>query len=76
MFTPYASSPIGDYGYGWFITNKHRHRIVRQGGGGDGFVTVIERYPNDRVTLILLSNRETANNGTITDTIAEMVFGE
>jgi CubicO group peptidase (beta-lactamase class C family) len=76
MFTPYASSPIGDYGYGWFITDKHRRRVVRHGGGGDGFVTVMERYPNDRVTLILLSNRETANIGSITDTIAEMVFGE
>ncbi len=76
IFTPYAGSPIGDYGYGWFITNKHHRRVVRHGGGGDGFITVIERYPDDRVTLILLSNRETADIGTITDTIAEMIFRE
>jgi len=76
MFTPYVGSPIGDYGYGWFITYKHHRRVVRHGGGGDGFVTVIERYPNDRLTLILLSNRETADIGTTTDTIAEMVFGK
>ena len=76
MFTPYASSPIGDFGYGWIVSEKHLRPVIRHGGGGDGFVALIERYPNDRVTLIALSNRETTDIGMITDAIAEMVFGE
>ena len=76
MFTPYAGSPIGDFGYGWIISNKHRRQVIRHGGGGDGFIALIERYPKDRVTLIVLSNCETTDIATIADTIANMVFRE
>jgi len=74
MFSPYVNSPIGDYGYGWFITEKHNRRVIRHGGGGDGFITLIERYPDHRATFIVLSNRETTDIVLITDTIAKMVF--
>ena len=74
MFTPYASTPIGGYGYGWFITRQHQREVVRHGGGGDGFVAVIERYPDDQAALILLSNREITDIGAIADTIGGMLF--
>jgi CubicO group peptidase (beta-lactamase class C family) len=74
MFTSFADSPLGGYGYGWFITRQHNRPVVRHGGGGDGFITLIERYPDDRVTIIVLCNRENADLGTIVTRIGQEVF--
>lgn len=74
MFTPFAATPIGGYGYGWIVTHKHTRPVIRHGGGGDGFITLIERYPDDQVTIIALSNRETADLGTIVTRIGQEVF--
>jgi CubicO group peptidase (beta-lactamase class C family) len=76
MFTPFASNPLGGYGYGWFISERHNRLVVRHGGGGDGYVGIIERYPEDGVTIILLSNRETTDIGTIATEVGTKVFGE
>jgi CubicO group peptidase (beta-lactamase class C family) len=42
----------------------------------EGFATEIRRYTDDRVTIIILSNRDTTNVGTISDQIAQAVFRE
>ena len=42
----------------------------------EGFATEIRRYPNDKVTIIILSNRDTTNVRTISDQIAQAIFGE
>ena len=41
----------------------------------EGFATEIRRYPNDKVTIIILSNRDTTNVRTISDQIAQAIFG-
>jgi CubicO group peptidase (beta-lactamase class C family) len=78
VFKPYedTGTPLGAYGYGWFITEKHNQDVFRHGGGGDGFVTMIERYPEPRLALILLSNRETTDLGAITDRVARMALAK
>ncbi|MCY7345539.1 MAG: beta-lactamase family protein [Pyrinomonadaceae bacterium] len=45
-----------DYGFGWFIDNYHGHRIVQHAGGTPGFSSVIYRFTNDKLTIIILSN--------------------
>jgi CubicO group peptidase (beta-lactamase class C family) len=70
MFTPFESSPIGEFGYGWIITEEQGRTLVRHGGGGDGFTSLIARYPEDRMVIILLSNRETTDLGSIWSVIS------
>jgi CubicO group peptidase (beta-lactamase class C family) len=74
MFRPAVDTPLGGYGYGWIISERQGHRVVRHGGGGDGFVAVLERYPDDAVTVIVLSNRDTTDVGTIASEIAVLLF--
>ena len=45
-----------DYGFGWFIDNYHGHRIVQHAGGTPGFSSVIYRFTDDKLTIIILSN--------------------
>ena len=47
-------------------------------GNGDivGFATEITRYTDDKVTIIILSNRDTTNVETASDQIAQAVLGE
>ena len=42
----------------------------------EGFATEIRRYTDDKITIIILSNRDTTNVGTISDQIAQAVLGE
>ena len=78
MFTPQAMlSNLGmNYGYGWFIREVKNHLVISHSGGIDGFATEMRRYPDDKVTIIILSNRETTEVITIGDGIALAVFGE
>ena len=45
-----------DYGFGWFIDKYHGHRIVQHAGGTPGFSSVIYRFTDDKLTVIILSN--------------------
>ncbi|HEX2139474.1 MAG TPA: serine hydrolase domain-containing protein [Woeseiaceae bacterium] len=46
-----------DYGFGWRIEEHEGHRRVRHGGSWVGFRTHIARCPDERFTVIILSNR-------------------
>jgi CubicO group peptidase (beta-lactamase class C family) len=46
-----------DYGFGWRIDTYQGHRRVRHGGSWIGFRTHIARYPDDRFSIVILSNR-------------------
>jgi CubicO group peptidase (beta-lactamase class C family) len=78
MFTPHADMPIADlsYGYGWAVGEMNNHRAVGHGGGIEGFATEIRRYIDDKVTIIVLSNRDTTGVGSTADLIAQAVFEE
>jgi CubicO group peptidase (beta-lactamase class C family) len=72
VFTPFK----GSYGYGWNIGKKFDRTIISHGGGIYGFVTQISRFPDDRVTVIVLSNLQAASPGRIANDLAAIVFGE
>ena len=71
MFTPFKSG----YGYGWGIAKRFDRQEIGHGGGIYGFATNIDRFPADRVTVIVLSNFEGASAGRISNDLAAIVFG-
>jgi CubicO group peptidase (beta-lactamase class C family) len=71
MFTPVKSG----YGYGWGISKRFDRQEIGHGGGIYGFATNIDRFPADRVTVIVLSNFEGASAGRISNDLAAIVFG-
>jgi CubicO group peptidase (beta-lactamase class C family) len=46
-----------DYGFGWFVGTYEGRRFVQHGGGTPGFSSVIYRFLDDKLTVIVLSNR-------------------
>jgi CubicO group peptidase (beta-lactamase class C family) len=44
------------YGLGWFIKQFNGHRQISHPGGAPGSATIISRYPDDNLTVILLAN--------------------
>lgn len=71
IFTPFKNG----YGYGWSIGKKFDRREISHGGGIYGFATDISRFPDDRVTVIVLSNVQGAPAGRIGNDLAAIVFG-
>jgi CubicO group peptidase (beta-lactamase class C family) len=63
-----------DYGFGWGIGRSFGRRLVFHGGGIDGFRSEIDRYVDDRLTVIVLSNREDTDAGAIARRLAEIVL--
>ncbi len=79
MFTPFVLIPNGGGsgpGYGWFIGREGDRPVVSHIGGIQGFSSSIARYPNDKVVIIVLGNREDGNSGDIGVQLAKIVFGE
>jgi CubicO group peptidase (beta-lactamase class C family) len=67
MLTPYSKeamwSPVKlsdgstfGYGLGWFLEDLNGHRHVYHPGGAPGTASIIARYPDDRLTVIILAN--------------------
>jgi CubicO group peptidase (beta-lactamase class C family) len=71
IFTPFKSN----YGYGWNISKQFDHREISHGGGIYGFATEIARYPDDKLTVIVLSNVQGAPAGKIANDLAAIYFG-
>lgn len=72
MFTP----GLRNYGYGWFIDKRLNHRFIEHGGGINGFNTVITRYPDDKILVVVLSNQNTDAIDKIGSGLAGLLFGE
>ena len=71
MFTPSKS----DYGYGWSIDKKFDLARQVHGGGIPGFITMIERFPHEKLLVVVLSNFEGTRIGTIADDLAAIALG-
>ena len=65
-----------DYGYGFGVRKLFNRRVASHGGGIEGFSTTINRFPDDRVTVIVLSNYEAARSGVVARDLAAVAFGE
>jgi CubicO group peptidase (beta-lactamase class C family) len=67
MWTPGSlkDGTTSKYGFGWFLRPVPGHKTVAHGGGLPGFSTFIWRFIDDKLTVIVLSNCETADTGRI-----------
>jgi CubicO group peptidase (beta-lactamase class C family) len=52
-----AFNPSFNYGFGWFIDEQFNRKRIHHGGAYRGFRSEMHRYPNERVTAIMLTNR-------------------
>jgi CubicO group peptidase (beta-lactamase class C family) len=64
------------YGFGWFIGEQHGHRVIRHDGSWQGFETVIARYVNDQLTVVVLSNLSDAKPSVIAEHVADMYLAD
>src|SRR6266567_2974082 len=72
MWTPVRLNDrtISEYGFGWFLRPIPGHRTVGHGGGLPGFSTFIWRFMDDKLTVIVLSNSETADTARMALSVA------
>lgn len=63
------------YGYGLGVGELAGHPKIAHGGGINGFVTQLSRYPADDLTIVVLANAESARPGNIETAIARQVLG-
>jgi len=78
MYSPHpaADGSGEDYGFGWQLADRDGHRRVGHSGGINGFRVFWGRYPDDRVTIILLSNIETEDIEKLVDGLERIVFNQ
>lgn len=62
----------GHYGFGWFIETKKGHRVIEHAGSWQGFKTQISRYVDNELTVVVLSNLDSAKPVVFADHVAEM----
>lgn len=76
MLTPsFAFSKDAGYGYGWQIQNYSGHHLIADGGGMPGVSTLNALFPDDGVTIILLTNNDQTAMDVIFPYVADAVLG-
>ena len=72
MWTPVKlnNGEAYDYGFGWNLAKARGHRVVEHSGAWQGFVSHIVRYPDDRLTVVVLANLVGSNVGKIAHSVA------
>ena len=71
MFTDYGHG----YGLGYVVSNQDGHPVWWHNGHVAGFSSIIARYPEDRVTIIVLSNDEGAPVEHFSQDLAALYLG-
>ena len=60
----------GPYCLGWYLGSQNGHRVVQHGGAWQGFKAALQRYPDERLTIVVLANSAAARQGKIADLVA------
>ncbi|MBN1906669.1 MAG: serine hydrolase [Deltaproteobacteria bacterium] len=72
MVTPYKNN----YALGVGIRNIKGHKAIMHGGGIEGFNTQLACYPDDKLTVVVLSNVNGTTPDQLTDKLAAIALGE
>jgi CubicO group peptidase (beta-lactamase class C family) len=56
-----SSGNTHPYGFGWDLDTVNGHKIVRHGGSLPGFRAMLARFPDDKITVVVLTNGDNAN---------------
>jgi CubicO group peptidase (beta-lactamase class C family) len=67
---------MGSYGYGWRIDKEYGKRRVGHTGGLPGYVSAFSKFPDEKITVIVLCNLDTAPLRRTTHDIAAVVLGK
>jgi CubicO group peptidase (beta-lactamase class C family) len=57
MLPALTPTRLKSYGFGWYLDPYLDHPRMWHTGETTGFLTVIERFPKDRLTIVVLANR-------------------
>lgn len=68
----YRSGKPVSYGFGWFLEPYEGHRRMSHDGGTIGFRTTIQRFPDDKLTVMVLANRADADPEALALKVAEL----
>jgi len=69
-FTP----ALENYGFGWRIDEYKGHRRVHHTGSTCGFRNVIQRFPEDGFTVVILTNRREPGVAALADKLVDRFF--
>ncbi len=71
-----ASTPSKDtppqYGFGWFLDPYQGRRRMSHGGETMGFRTAIQRFPDERLTVVVLCNRMDLDPNALAQRVADL----
>ncbi|HQU83494.1 MAG TPA: serine hydrolase [Pyrinomonadaceae bacterium] len=59
------------YGFGWELGKIGNHKLVRHGGSLPGFRADFTRFPDDQLSVVVLTNGDDANSNIIAVNIAD-----
>lgn len=62
------------YGFGWVIASVNGHTVIEHEGAWQGFTTNISRYPDDKLTIAVLTNQGAADPDVITHHVAGLLI--
>jgi len=63
-----------DYGFGWFLNPYKGRARMWHYGETVGFRTTIQRFLKDKLTVVVLCNREDLNPGALALQVADLFF--
>ncbi len=58
------------YGFGWDLEDYRKHKLISHGGGIPGFTSYIARFVDDKLTVIVLTNTDSADPDSMAHAIA------
>ena len=78
MWTPVKTrdGKTKPYGFGWAVHKVKDRNVVEHGGVWQGFASQIIRYPDDKLTVIVLTNLTQGNPGKLAVQIADLYLSE
>jgi CubicO group peptidase (beta-lactamase class C family) len=68
--------PDGEYGYGLMLGKYRDVGVVAHGGGLHGFITQLSRYPQEKLTVAILTNIAPAEANMNAHTVAQLYLWE
>ena len=63
MYTPVRlnDGKTYPYGFGWGLAENNGHAVIEHSGSWQGFTTDISRYPGDHLSVVVLTNLDSAH---------------
>lgn len=67
---------LGNYGYGWFVDREFDRRRIKHTGSLPGYTSSFIKLPDDKITIIIISNLDRARMGSISRDVTAAALGK